>query len=136
MKSLKMMAILFFALALNTQINASTTLVNNEKKTAESVMAFANEMETFDAEVLKTEMMQLSTPQKIKLVKLSIKDVKKAEASGAGKPSAGLYILAVLLPPLAVGIYTNWAMPTLYNLLWTFLGYLPGIIHAFIILGA
>jgi len=134
MKSIRIIAILFFALALNIQVNASNK-VNAEKKTAESVLAFANNMETFNAEVLKTEMKQLSISEKIKLVRLSIKDAKMAEVSGSGKPSAGLYVLAVLIPPLAVGIYTHWGMPTLYNLLWTCLGDIPGIIHAFIVLG-
>lgn len=112
---------------------AADEVVNNEKKTAESVMIFASEMETFDAEILKAEMDQLSVFQKIKLVKLAIKDAKMAEATGAAP--IGLYVLAVLIPPLAVGIYSNWAMPTVYNLLWTCLGYFPGIIHAVIVLG-
>jgi len=134
MKSVKVLAILLFAFALNIHVNASTK-VNADKKTAESVMEFAKNMKTFDAVVLKAEMKQLSASERIKLVKMAIKDAKMAEASGSGKPSVGLYILAVLLPPLAVGLYTHWAMPTLYNLLWTLLFWVPGIIHAFIVLG-
>lgn len=133
MKSLKIVTILFVALALSTQIYAADKAENSEKKTAESVMVFAGEMETFDAEVLKVEMDQLSAFQKIRLIKLAIKDVKMAEATG--QASVGLYVLAVLIPPLAVGIYSNWTMPTLYNLLWTCLFGFPGIIHAFIVLG-
>ncbi len=96
-------------------------------------MEFANNMETFNVEVLKAEVKQLSISERVKLVKLSIKDAKMAEASG--KASAGLYVLALFLPPVAVGIHTDWDMPTLYNLLWTLLGGLPGVIHAFIVLG-
>jgi uncharacterized membrane protein YqaE (UPF0057 family) len=134
MKSIRILAILFFALAINIQVNASNK-VKSEKKTAESVMAFAKNMKTFDAEVLKAEMMQLSRAERVKLIRMAIKDVKMAEASGAANPSVGLYILAVLIPPLAVGIYTNWGMPTLYNLLWTLLFWFPGVIHAFIVFG-
>lgn len=133
MKSLKIVSILFFALALNTQMFAADKALKVEKKTAESVMVFASEMETFDAEILKAEMDQLSALQKIKLIKLAIKDARMAEATGAAP--VGLYVLAVIFPPLAVGIYSNWAMPTVYNLLWTCLGYFPGVIHAVIVLG-
>ena len=141
MKLLKLIAILFFALAINTQVNASTK-ANREKKTAESVLAFASSMETFDADVLKAEIRKLSIPERVKLVKLSVADAKKAEAaalaaspgSAAARPSAGLYILAVLIPPVAVGIHTNWQLPTLYNLLWTLIFWLPGVVHAIIVL--
>lgn len=47
----------------------------------------------------------------------------------------GLYILAIFIPFVAVGIHTDWGMPTLWNVLWSFLGGIPGIIHAFIVLG-
>ena len=132
MKKIKFLVIAI-AILLCFQVNASNK-VKNEKKTAESVFAFANNMKTFNAEALKTEMQQLSISEKIKLVDLAIKDAKMTEASGSGKASAGLYVLAVLIPPLSVGIYTHWAMPTLYNFLWTCLGDVPGIIHAFIVL--
>ena len=140
MKSIKLVAILFIAFALNFQVNASNK-ANREKKTAESVLSFANSMETFDVEVLKNEIKQLSIPERVKLVKLSIADAKNAEAlssasgSGSERPSAGLYVLAVLIPPLAVGIHTHWKIATLYNLLWTLLWWFPGMVHAFIVLG-
>ncbi len=46
----------------------------------------------------------------------------------------GLYILALFIPWLAVGLYTGWGIEVLYNVLWSFLFGLPGIIHAFIVL--
>jgi len=49
--------------------------------------------------------------------------------------SPALYILAIFLPPVAVGIHTNWGKPTIFSLLWSICGFLPGIIHAFIVLG-
>jgi len=45
-----------------------------------------------------------------------------------------LFVLAIIIPPLAVGLHTDWEMPTLWNLLWTFIGFVPGVIHAFYIL--
>ena len=57
----------------------------------------------------------------------------KNEKQNSEKPSFLLYVLAFLIPPLAVGIYTKWKMPTLWNVIWTWLGYFPGVIHAFII---
>ncbi|MBK7443936.1 MAG: YqaE/Pmp3 family membrane protein [Bacteroidetes bacterium] len=45
-----------------------------------------------------------------------------------------MYILAVLLPPVAVAIHTDLGMPTVWNILWTLLAWLPGVIHAFYIL--
>lgn len=119
---------------LNNQVNAANE-ISTERKTAESVFAFANELETFDAEAFKAELIGLSSAEKVKLVEMSIKDAKSAELSGgSGNPSIGLYILAVIFPPLAVGIYTDWGRPTLYNFLWTLLAYVPGVIHAFIVL--
>lgn len=134
MKSLKITTIFLFTLALNNHVNAANE-INKGKRTAETVFAFASKMETFDAEVLKAEMKNLSISEKVKLVKMSIADAKQAQLSGSDKPSAGMYILAVLIPPVAVGIHTNWGMPTLYNVLWSCLGYLPGVIHAFVVLG-
>jgi len=134
MKSRKLIAILLFAFALTNQLSAANE-IKKEKKTAETVFAFANSMEKFDAEILKAEMKDLSISEKVKLVKMSIADVKQAQLSGSDKPSVGLYVLAVLIPPVAVGIHTDWGRPTFYNLLWTLCGDLPGIIHAAIVLG-
>lgn len=46
-----------------------------------------------------------------------------------------LYILAVLIPFVAVGIATDWDLKkVLINLLLSFLCYIPGVIHAFIVI--
>ena len=47
-----------------------------------------------------------------------------------------MYILAILLPPVAVALHTGLAGPTIINILLTMLGWLPGVIHAFIVLAA
>ncbi len=133
MKSIKFLAIavLFF-------VSFSSVSANETKscKTADEVFAYAKQMQSFDAEALKLQMTDLSVSEKVKLINLAIDDVKAVRESGeTTKASAGLYILAIFLPPVAVGIHTGWAMPTVWNLVWCCLGGLPGIIHAFIVLG-
>ena len=44
-----------------------------------------------------------------------------------------LYILAILLPPLAV-FFTGRFKSFLLNILLTILGYIPGLIHAIIVI--
>jgi uncharacterized membrane protein YqaE (UPF0057 family) len=66
----------------------------------------------------------------IKTLKREWREAKKASPV----PVVVLYILAVLLPPVAVGIFTNWGQPTLWNLLFTLLMWVPGVVHAFYIL--
>jgi uncharacterized membrane protein YqaE (UPF0057 family) len=43
-------------------------------------------------------------------------------------------ILAIILPPLAVGLEYGIGSKFLINLLLTLLGYIPGVIHALLIL--
>jgi uncharacterized membrane protein YqaE (UPF0057 family) len=133
MKSTKLIALFLFAFALNTAATAANRS-NQVKKTAETVYAFANQMETMDAEVLKSEIKDLSIAEKVKLAKMAMADAKNVQHNVNGEPSVALYILAVLIPPLAVGLYTDWKLPTLFNLLWTLLGWFPGVVHAFIVL--
>ena len=130
MRNLKFIAIIFISLVLTSQVNAKTNK-NETKKTAESVFANAKEMKSFDAKVFKSEFKQLSNIEKTKLINLAIEDAKDG-----GCNNIGMYILAVIFPPLAVGIHTGWELtPTLSNVCWTILGGLPGMIHAFIVLG-
>lgn len=131
MKLTKLMALFLFAFTLNASAAHQSKKV---KKTAETVYAMANQMETMDVEVLKREIKDLSVLEKAKLAKMAMADAKTAQLAGDKEPSVGLFILAVLLPPLAVGLYTNWGMPTLFNLIFTLFGWLPGVVHAFIVL--
>jgi len=120
------------------QVKATENPVK-EKKTAESVLVLADsfdELTTENAKILKAEIKSLPVGERIKLAKMSIKQAKEGEKTGETvKAKAGLYVLAVVFPPLAVGIHTHWGMPTLWNVLWTMLFDFPGIIHAFIVLG-
>ncbi len=78
-----------------------------------------------------TEHISRRTPKKI------LKANKAAgDTSSNGHPMILLFILAIFLPPLAVGLVTDWETnPIVYNILWCLLCGLPGIIHAFIIIG-
>ena len=68
-------------------------------------------------------------------LKKAVKEAKKSNSSkGGGIPIAVLYLLCFLFPVIAVGLATDWdLMPMIYNLLWTFLCGIPGIIHAIIV---
>ena len=78
MKSTKLIALFLFAFALNTAATAANRN-NKVKKTAETVYAFANQMETMDVEVLKSEIKDLSIPEKVKLAKMAMADAKTAQ---------------------------------------------------------
>ena len=69
------------------------------------------------------------------VVKLDSKKNKKAnKKSGGDVPKVLLYVLCFLMPWLAVGLATDWDIKkVIYNLLWTLLCGIPGIIHAIII---
>jgi uncharacterized membrane protein YqaE (UPF0057 family) len=59
---------------------------------------------------------------------------KSKEKSGDDVPIGLLYILCILIPFVAVGIVTDWDVKTVViNLLWSLLCFIPGIIHAFIV---
>ncbi len=78
---------------------------------------------------------KLTVKDKIKVAK-AVNKMKKAAKHGDadGIPTVLLFVLAVLLPPLAVGLVTDWDLEeTLINVGLTFLCWLPGIVHAIIV---
>jgi len=117
--------------------NVEAGLVPTQKLTAVSVWNDAKTLDQSDPEnvkALKAEIKKLSIRERIKLAKMAYYDAVRAGLTPDQKPGVGLYILAVIIPPLAVGIYTHWKIPTLYNFLWLTLGGLPAVVHAFIVL--
>jgi uncharacterized membrane protein YqaE (UPF0057 family) len=61
------------------------------------------------------------------------KAVKQAPANDSDDELILLYLLAILIPFVAVGIVTDWDLTDVaINLLLSFLCYIPGVIHAFI----
>ncbi|MEI8117167.1 MAG: YqaE/Pmp3 family membrane protein [Flavobacteriia bacterium] len=77
------------------------------------------------------EVKQISK-QEIKALHKAVKSQKQSD----DVPIGLLYILCFFFPFIAVGIVTDWDIPTvLINILWTLLCGIPGIIHAIIIVG-
>lgn len=72
-----------------------------------------------------------------KQLKNKLKELKKAQKSGANDDDIYLLllvILAIFLPPIAVGLASNWDLVKLIiSILLTFLFWLPGIIYALLV---
>jgi uncharacterized membrane protein YqaE (UPF0057 family) len=136
MKYSKILLIVFLFTGSIFQLRAAENVNGNEaRKTAISVFEQSLSMEKLDVDLLKKEIKGLSFSEKRKLVKLALTHAKSAKIKeGDKKASIALIILAIILPPVAVAIYTNLGMPTLWNLLWCCCGYLPGPIHAVYVL--
>jgi uncharacterized membrane protein YqaE (UPF0057 family) len=81
---------------------------------------------------------EVAAPKKISKYK-AYKALKKAvkEHRGGGNsdiPEIVLILLCIFLPPIAVGLMTDWEFePLAINILLCLLCWLPGIIHAFIL---
>lgn len=113
--------------------------VHAKCETAQDVLDYASKIEVLDETAqadLKAEIVRLPLGERVKLAKESYRMAKEAQKTGnITKMKPGLIVMCIVFPPLAVGVHTDWAMPTVWNTLWTFLFYLPGVIHAFIVLG-
>lgn len=70
---------------------------------------------------------------KKKEVKKEIKAIKKATKSNADTNTLLLVIIAILLPPLAVALVRGIGGAFILNIILTLLFYIPGLIHALII---
>jgi len=79
---------------------------------------------------------KVTLKEKVKVVK-AIHQAKKAASKRGdadGVPTILLYVFALILPPVAVGLVTVWDLEqTLINVALTFLCWLPGIVHAIIV---
>jgi uncharacterized membrane protein YqaE (UPF0057 family) len=92
-----------------------------------SVKGMANQ--TISANQKNNEVKQISK-EEMKSLRKAVKSSKKSDDVPVGL----LYALCFFIPFIAVGIVTDWDIPTvLINLLWTILCGIPGIIHALII---
>lgn len=105
----------------------------DKTKTAEQVWANVEALDQYDEDFIKAEIKSLPTPERIKLAKMSIKDTKRAIEAGE-TASVGMYILAIFIPPLAVGLNSGVGKEFWIDLLLTIIGWLPGVIYAFIVL--
>lgn len=131
MKLIKNITLVLFALCLSLAGQAKEKQTD-AKKTALATYTEIKNMPSLEEEKVKAALSGLSTSEKVKLVKITLKDIKANQSASTAE-----YILAILLPPIAVGLHTDWEFkPLLINVLLTILGWLPGVIHAFIVLGA
>lgn len=109
-------------------------------KTAEDIYTYVSKVEHFDKAAIKdlrSELKTLTKPERARLMDMVMKDVNEVKSgqATASENMVAIYILAVLLPPVAVGLYTDWeTKPTVINLVLTLLGWLPGVVHAFIVI--
>jgi uncharacterized membrane protein YqaE (UPF0057 family) len=115
---------------------ASTIGAVDRKSNGQNVSGFSSseQIKIDEQESASMPTKRLSFREKLKIVRQINKEMRVARKGKTDVPMIVLYILAVLLPPVAVGLYTNWGEPTLWNLLFTLLMWVPGIVHAFYIL--
>lgn len=108
---------------------ADTPLVSSTELTEDSKKKKASFRDAFKE--LKRDL-----KENLKATKKISKEKKKtSNGLSSSVPLVLLIILAILLPWLAVGLYTDWdLMYTLLALLLWFLGILPGIIFAFLVI--
>ena len=131
MKCIKLLSVLLACLVINVN---STAAVSAEKPTAKGVFEKIKNAKAFNEAELKTDWQTLSLAQKSDFIRMAINDARSGNAVQGGA-TIGEYILAVLIPPVAVGLHTNWdTKPTLINLVLTCLFWLPGVVHAIIVL--
>lgn len=132
-KSILLILAIFCLTALNL---SAKTIENDNQKTAQSLFKYTVEnIHTINPEILKSELKSLSLKEQKRFYVLLYKKVIDANKNKVDVDPIVMYILAVILPPVAVGLHTNWKPePTLINLALTCVMYLPGIVHAFYII--
>ena len=132
MKNLsKLLCIALLIFGINS---ASAKNSNKEKLNAKEVYAKYVGAVEFNETAFNEDLNTLNLIQKKALVVMALRDYKSLK--GSDNATVIEYILAVFLPPVAVGLHTDWDLkPTLSNVGWTILGGIPGIIHAFVVLG-
>ena len=129
-----------------TKINNESEVINSKEILAEENISASTETAIvlpktvqidLNKKVVKTAIKNaLKTSEGRSVLKEIARGAKKNDAKKKGNDvSIGLlYLLCILFPVIAVGIVTDWDIETMvYNLLWCLLCYLPGVIHAFIV---
>ena len=98
------------------------SLDNSNEKTEVNVKT-----STLEVKIEKTKRNSVSIQNKLESKKLS--HTKK----GSDVPFVLLVILCFIIPPVAVGLATDWDLtPVLWNIVWCVICGVPGIIHALI----
>ena len=105
--------------------------------TAEMLYDFtAKNINTIKPDALKAEVQKLSIKEKKRLFTMVYNQFKQSQKNGTEVDKVVLYILAVVLPPVAVGLHTDWeSTPVLINIILTVLVvWIGGIAHAFYVI--
>ena len=107
---MKKSILLFLTIFCITVLNLSAkTIENDNQKTAQSLFKYtAENIQTITPEILKYELKSLSLKEQKRFYVLLYKKVIDANKNKVDVDPIVLYILAVILPPVAVGLYTNW----------------------------
>jgi uncharacterized membrane protein YqaE (UPF0057 family) len=124
------------------QTNAAKSILDNSvatqevqasTKAADKKMAVAAKSTATVAPVATKKAFNQNELKTVAKVSAAKKAVKNAPANNNDDELILLYILAILIPFVAVGIVTDWDLKdVVINLLLSFLCYIPGVIHAFI----
>jgi len=135
MKNFKILAstLLFFFVAANMSFAAEN--INSANK-ASNANSGVQQMAPLNASQIGQSLQVIEQSVKSETIKSNKKANKKmANPTKNNVEKTVLFILAIFIPFLAVGLHTDWGKPFIWSLLWTFLGfYLLGVIHAFIVL--
>lgn len=114
------------AVAKNDEASVQTNSIATTPQVV-SVKGMADQ--TISVNQKNKEVKQISK-QEMKALHKAVKSQKQSDDVPVGL----LYALCFFVPFVAVGIVTDWDVPTvLINILWTALCGIPGIIHAFIV---
>lgn len=119
-------------------LNAPVDVIDNSKVGAEATIANlkATNMEAFLS--LTPEKVKTMTGKKMTFVqKMALKMAQKKAKRAGGEIPKGLYIVLAIfgLAWIAMGVMDNWSGSTwIINLVLTFLFWLPGLIHALVVM--
>ena len=124
----------------NNAKTESMYLIIQETKTVMSVVK-ENNKNTVSAHKVFFKSTKIAEKMLAKKSNTFAKPIMKAAVKQMTKPNKTadadmilLYVLCIFIPPLAVGLATDWeSTPVISNILWCLLCGLPGIIHAFIV---
>ena len=124
----------------NNTKTESTDLTIQETKTVMNVVK-ENNNNTISAPKVFFKSNKMTEKMLTKKANTFAKPIMKAAVKQMAKPNKTadadmilLYVLCIFIPPLAVGLATDWdTTPVISNILWCLLCGLPGIIHAFIV---
>ncbi len=130
----KTLVLLMALIGLGTLSAKTNTVIKDY--TAEMLYDFtAKNINTITPDALKAEVQKLSIKEKKRLFTMAYTHIKQSQKNGTEVDKVLLYVLAVFIPPVAVGLHTNWeSTPVLINIILTLLGWLPGVVHAFYVI--